>query len=57
MKLNPMVKEIKDNLLIRLLPDEKLLEEAKTGDDQRIILGWNLYREKLLKRLKLTKGE
>jgi len=52
-----MVKEIKDNLLIRLLPDEKLLEEAKTGDDQRIILGWNLYREKLLKRLKLTKGE
>ena len=49
-----MLKEIQEKLLIRLLPGEKLWDKD-TKHDQLIIIGWNMYREELLKFLKLKK--
>ena len=48
-----MVKELKQSILIKLLPSEKFWEVNDTKHDQLIILGWNMYREALLERLKL----
>ena len=48
-----MLKELKENIIIRILPQEKTWEEAETKHDQLIIIGWNMYREELLKVLKL----
>ena len=50
-----MIREAKNELIKYLLPEmvEKLDPEKMTKDDMLMALGWNLYREKLLKNLNL----
>lgn len=54
-RLNDMINEMKASILRKLLPQEKTWESEKmmTAHDQLIILGWNMYRETLLEKLKL----
>jgi len=46
-----MKKEMKDAILKKLLPPEKEFEKNDTTDDMKIAIGWNMYREELLKLL------
>lgn len=51
-----MLRETKKEMLKYLLPEmiEELDPDKMTRDDMSMALGWNLYREELLKRLKLN---
>jgi len=48
-----MNNELKNDLLKKIFPPEKFFEDGDTPDDMKIILGWNMYREELLKILKI----
>ena len=50
-----MLREARKELIKYLLPEmiERLDPDKLTLDDMKIALGWNLYREELLKRLKI----
>ena len=52
-----MIKQIKDKNIAMLLPEEipELNPKTMTRDDMLIAIGWNLYRDKLIKLLKLNK--
>ena len=50
-----MLKEMQLKILDQLLPEEKFFEKNETKDDQLIIIGWNMYREELRKKLYIIK--
>ena len=50
-----MLTNIRKDIIKSLIPKmiERLDPEKMTKDDMAIALGWNLYREKLLEKLKI----
>ena len=54
-----MIKEMRNNIILKLLPKEKFFEEVISDDkkqmrnDQLIVMGWNMYRQELINLLKL----